>query len=167
MSHLVRYHLCRFSLQNVLCKMLVSADESNKYNPAEIQYYTSIFSLLIQLPALAFLLDPSEFQESFSHLYFVACIFNGIFYHFQTISAFTLMDYISPVTHSVANTVKRALLIWSSVIIFGNKVTPLSWLGTITVILGVFMYNKARDIDTKRRRLIPGISLNLKEARTS
>lgn len=47
--------------------------------------------------------------------------------------------------YSVANTTKRALLIWLSVIIFGNPVTFQSWLGTGIVILGVFLYNKARQ----------------------
>ena len=51
---------------------------------------------------------------------------------------------------SVANTTKRALLIWLSVLTFGNKVTLLSWIGTAIVIAGVFIYNKARDISMKK-----------------
>ena len=47
----------------------------------------------------------------------------------------------------MANTAKRALLIWLSVILFANAVTPLSALGTAVVIGGVLMYNKAREID--------------------
>ena len=54
---------------------------------------------------------------------------------------------------SVANTGKRALLIWLSVLLFGNKVTALSGLGTVVVISGVLLYNKARGIDAKRRRV--------------
>ena len=53
----------------------------------------------------------------------------------------------------MANTVKRALLIWISVPIFGNPVTLLSGLGTMIVTVGVLMYNKARDIDHKQREL--------------
>ncbi len=45
---------------------------------------------------------------------------------------------------SVANTAKRALLIWLSVILFGNEVTPLSAAGTAVVIAGVLLYNRAR-----------------------
>merc|ERR1719300_1572892 len=80
---------------------------------------------------------------------------NGVFFHFQTISAWALIDYISPVTHSVANTGKRALLIWLSVILFGNPVTFLSGLGTMVVILGVLIYNKAREVDAARLTLLP------------
>ena len=44
----------------------------------------------------------------------------------------------------VANTLKRALLIWLSILYFGNAVTYLSALGTAICIGGVFAYNHAR-----------------------
>ncbi|XP_037078134.1 solute carrier family 35 member E2A-like isoform X2 [Pollicipes pollicipes] len=67
----------------------------------------------------------------------------GFFYYCQTATAYMLMEYISPVTYSVANTCKRALLIWLSVLLFHNAVTLLSGLGTAVVIFGVFLYNAA------------------------
>lgn len=54
--------------------------------------------------------------------------------------------YIYIFLFSVANTVKRALLIWLSVITFGNKITFLGGLGTTIVIFGVLGYNKAKEI---------------------
>uniref|UniRef100_A0A6M2DZY0 Putative solute carrier family 35 member e2-like agrilus planipennis n=1 Tax=Xenopsylla cheopis TaxID=163159 RepID=A0A6M2DZY0_XENCH len=80
-------------------------------------------------------------------------LINGAFFHFQSITAYVLMDYISPVTHSVANTVKRAFLIWMSVVLFGNSVTLLSGLGTLIVIFGVLLYNKAQDYDFQAQKL--------------
>lgn len=79
-------------------------------------------------------------------------IFNGIFYHIQSVAAFAIMAYISPITHSVANTVKRALLIWLSILIFHNPVTFFSGVGTLTVIFGVILYNEGRGPERK-----PGI----------
>lgn len=51
---------------------------------------------------------------------------------------------------SVANTVKRAFLIWLSVIVFNNPVTFLSGLGTGIVTIGVLCYTKAKQVDAKR-----------------
>ena len=48
---------------------------------------------------------------------------------------------------SVANTVKRTLLIWLSVIVFANHVTWLSGLGTMFVTLGVVFYQKAKQVE--------------------
>lgn len=133
-------------LQNVYSKMLISGDKF-KYTPAELQFYTSIASVIVQIPASLFLVDISGVQKSTDSALFSAFILNGIFFHFQSITAYVLMDYISPVTHSVANTAKRAFLIWLSVLLFGNPVTMLSGLGTCTVIVGVLLYNKAQEYD--------------------
>ena len=59
---------------------------------------------------------------------------------------------------SVANTGKRALLIWLSVLLFGNPVTFLSGLGTLVVIIGVLVYNKATEIDNKLKK--KGLPMN-------
>lgn len=54
-----------------------------------------------------------------------------------------------PICFSVANTVKRALMIWLSILVFGNDVTFLSGLGTLVVTAGVFLYNHARNVAAK------------------
>lgn len=60
------------------------------------------------------------------------------------------MVVIRKIVHfSVANTAKRALLIWLSVLMFGNPVTLLSGMGTVTVIAGVLMYIKAQEYDDR------------------
>jgi len=156
-------------LQNVYSKMLISG-QSHQYSPAELQYYTSLYSLVIQIPCLIFLIDWGSVLSIFNgeddesaqlstlvHMAFLYLI-NGIFFHFQTITAYVLMDFISPVTHSVANTGKRALLIWLSVLLFGNPVTFLSGLGTLVVIIGVLVYNKATEIDNRLKK--KGLPIN-------
>lgn len=147
-------------LQNVFAKKLMSNQHSQKYSPAEVQFYTSKYSLFVQVPVLLLMINwfdlievlttPTEENLTRAGKMWVLYLSNGVFFHFQTISAWALIDYISPVTHSVANTGKRALLIWLSVILFGNPVTFLSGLGTLVVILGVLIYNKAREVDAQR-----------------
>ncbi|CAG0890616.1 unnamed protein product [Darwinula stevensoni] len=136
--------------QNVYSKMLISG-EMFKYTPAELQFYTSIASIAVQLPmALLFIDLEGVIRTTDLHL-FLAFLLNGVFFHFQSITAYVLMDYISPVTHSVANTAKRALLIWLSVLTFHNEVTTLSGLGTLIVFIGVALYNQAREYERKLR----------------
>lgn len=40
---------------------------------------------------------------------------------------------------------KHALSIWLSIIVFGNKITSLSAIGTVLVTVGVLLYNKAKQ----------------------
>lgn len=52
---------------------------------------------------------------------------------------------VPAVVCSVASTVKHALSIWLSIIVFGNKITSLSAVGTVLVTVGVLLYNKAKQ----------------------
>jgi len=129
-------------LQNVLSKKILSFQNVN-YNPGEIQYHTGIASIVAQIPTL-FLFATSKGIEDMTGQMAIIYLFNGICFHFQTISGIALMEAISPVTHSVVNTLKRAVLIWVSVIIFKNPITLFSGIGTIIVFMGVLFYNAAR-----------------------
>jgi len=130
-------------LQNVLSKKMLSLHKV-KFNPGEIQYATGLASVLAQVPTFFLFATVQAWNDMTTLPRAFLYILNGIFFHFQTLSAYALMDAISPVTHSVANTLKRALLIWISVIVFKNHVTLYSGLGSAIVFIGVLLYNKAR-----------------------
>lgn len=136
-------------LQNVFSKMLISVDDF-KYTPAELQFYTSMASIVVEIPALMIMMDFEGVEQTMDGTLLFALFIDGLFFHFQSITAYVLMSYISPITHSVANTAKRALLIWLSVVVFGNAVTFLSGLGTGIVLVGVVLYNQARHYELKR-----------------
>nr|KAG5707398.1 hypothetical protein BaRGS_005365 [Batillaria attramentaria] len=87
-------------LQNVYSKLLISG-EKYRYTPAELQFYTSIASVGVQIPACFIMMDLDKVHSSLDMTMMVFLFMNGIFFHFQSISAYVLMDYISPVTHSV------------------------------------------------------------------
>lgn len=131
-------------LQNVFSKLLLCGDHF-KFTPLEVQFFSSATSVIILVPLCYFTVDVA--QESFGPINLVLFVVNGISFHMQTLLAFTLMSYISPVTYSVCNTLKRAILIWFSVYIFQNQVGYMSAVGTFFVIFGVLFYNHARNID--------------------
>lgn len=101
-------------VQNVYSKMLISGDNFrytwvvvyiiefwcnilNNFSPAELQFYTSVASIIVQIPTTLLLVDLNISTVSTR---LISCIIlNGVFFHFQSITAYVLMDYISPVTH--------------------------------------------------------------------
>ncbi|KAH8039815.1 hypothetical protein HPB51_009071 [Rhipicephalus microplus] len=131
--------------QNVFSKRLLT-DEKVKLLPVELQCYTSLSSVFILVPTMLALVDFGKVWETWSWNMAGMLLLGGLSFHCQSFTEYILLGYISPVTHSVANTVKRALMIWLSVLVFGNQVTFLSGLGTLIVIAGVFLYNHARNI---------------------
>lgn len=75
---------------------------------------------------------------------------DGVLYHLQSVVAYVVMSYLSPVTVSVVNTLKRALLIWISVLVFGNHLVGWAKLGTAVCLSGALWYNVARQQVQKR-----------------
>ncbi|KAM4737291.1 solute carrier family 35 member E2A [Anableps anableps] len=137
-------------LQNVFSKKLLSGD-TYRFSPPELQFYTSAAAVIMLIPAWVFLLDiPAAGKGGQSFLFnqdiMLLLLFDGGLFHLQSVTAYALMGRISPVTFSVASTVKHALSVWLSVIVFSNQITLLSATGTVVVFIGVFLYNKARQI---------------------
>lgn len=136
-------------LQNVFSKKLLSGDKY-RFSAAELQFYTSAAAVAMLVPAWIFFMDlpvigRSGRSFSYSQDVVLLLLMDGVLFHLQSVTAYALMGKISPVTFSVASTVKHALSIWLSVIVFGNRVTSLSAVGTILVTAGVLLYNKAKQ----------------------
>uniref|UniRef100_A0A7N0U0Z3 Sugar phosphate transporter domain-containing protein n=1 Tax=Kalanchoe fedtschenkoi TaxID=63787 RepID=A0A7N0U0Z3_KALFE len=75
----------------------------------------------------------------------LACL---CFHAYQQV-AYMILQRVSPVTHSVANCVKRVVVIVSSVLFFRTPVSPINSLGTAIAIAGVFLYSRVEKIKLK------------------
>lgn len=73
-------------------------------------------------------------------------LFSGILFYLYNEVSFRTLNKVHPVTHAVTNTVKRVVIILSSVIVFNNKMTFNSIAGTVLSIAGVFLYSIAQYI---------------------
>nr|XP_043628017.1 xylulose 5-phosphate/phosphate translocator, chloroplastic [Erigeron canadensis] len=85
--------------------------------------------------AIASIGNPSTF--------YLWVMISGVFYHLYNQSSYQALDDISPLTFSVGNTMKRVVVIVSTVIVFRNPVRPLNALGSAIAILGTFLYSQA------------------------
>lgn len=159
---------CADCVQNVMSKRMLA-----RLKPIQLQFYTSVAALLLQTPfvlrdAAGFVKNwagqrgddpdaffampnteddrtdppPPEGGTSLAKL----LVIDAIFYHLQSVSAYCTMGCMSPVSQSVANTLKRALLVWASILYFGNPVTNSGVVGIFMVVSGVFLYNHVRRI---------------------
>ncbi|XP_057606045.1 solute carrier family 35 member E2A isoform X4 [Hippopotamus amphibius kiboko] len=136
-------------LQNVFSKKLLSGDKY-RFSAAELQFYTSAAAVAMLIPAWIFFMDLPVIGRSgrslrYSQDVVLLLLADGALFHLQSVTAYALMGRVSPVTFSVASTAKHALSIWLSVIVFGNRVTSLSAVGTVLVMAGVLLYNKAKQ----------------------
>ena len=162
---------CADCVQNVMSKRMLA-----HMRPTQLQFYTSVAALMLQCPWLlkdvgSWMRSSSSgsgrFDTDDEALYaqfkgeggtthnggdgnemalWKLLLIDAIFYHLQSVSAYCTMGCMSPVSQSVANTLKRALLVWASILYFHNPVTNSGIVGIIMVVSGVFLYNHVRRI---------------------
>ncbi|DBA00916.1 TPA: LOW QUALITY PROTEIN: hypothetical protein N0F65_006116 [Lagenidium giganteum] len=151
---------CVDCTQNVLTKRLLN----RSYSVGQLQLYTSVIAVVMQLMFLFYnwFTSPGEAASNdtasgHSNLYLVTLlVIDGLGFYLQSAFAYVLMSLVSPVTHSVANCVKRALLITLSIYHFGDVVTPLNWSGMVLVIVGVYVFNTAARIEREASEMSKG-----------
>jgi solute carrier family 35, member E1 len=68
---------------------------------------------------------------------------SGLFFYLYQEVAFKALDSVHPVTHAVANTVKRVVIIIASVFVFQNPVTRL---------FGVLLYSVAKNYFPEKKK---------------
>lgn len=79
-------------------------------------------------------------------------IMSGLtFYFYNEVSTFALKS-LSGVSHSVANTAKRAVVIVGSAIAFGEDMGLMKAVGCTVAILGTFLYAVADDLVKKVKK---------------
>ncbi|AQL03594.1 Triose phosphate/phosphate translocator TPT chloroplastic [Zea mays] len=78
----------------------------------------------------------------------------GLFYHLYNQIATNTLERVAPLTHAVGNVLKRVFAIGFSIIVFGNKISTQTGIGTSIAIAGVAMYSyiKAKIEEEKRKK---------------
>lgn len=85
----------------------------------------------------------------------LSTLISGILFYAYNELSFTVLDNVHPVTHALANTVKRVVIILSSVIMFQNQMTPLGIVGASVATLGVGIYSLCQhyfQTDTEKNK---------------
>ena len=114
---------CIDCVQNVFSKKLLKT-----LTPVELQFYTSIAAAVLQLPPMIYLVSRRLLSTVGSadgagdgRNVVLYLLLDATSYHMQSVTAYYTMSLISPVSQSVANTAKRAILIFLSIQYFGNQ----------------------------------------------
>eukprot|EP00250_Pteridium_aquilinum_P016874 c23337_g1_i1 orf=320-1639(+) len=136
-------------------KAMTGMDSTNVYA------YISIIALLFCIPAAVVLEGPTLLQNGFADAIakvgmtkFLSDLFwVGMFYHLYNQLATNTLERVAPLTHAVGNVLKRVFVIGFSIIVFGNKISTQTAIGTSIAIAGVAIYSyfKAQMEEAKKK----------------
>ncbi|GMI63553.1 xylulose 5-phosphate/phosphate translocator [Hibiscus trionum] len=138
-----------FVLRNIYSKK--SLQNFKEVNGLNLYGWISIISLFYLFP-VAVLVEGPQWVQGYQNAiqtvgkastFYTWVLLSGIFYHLYNQSSYQALDEISPLTFSVGNTMKRIVVIVSTVLVFRNPVRPLNALGSGIAILGTFLYSQA------------------------
>ncbi|KAF8663094.1 hypothetical protein HU200_055689 [Digitaria exilis] len=136
-----------YQSRNVLSKKIFAGDE-DAMDDINLFSVITILSFLLSCP-LMFLVEGVKFTPGYlqstglnrQELCVRAVLAGFCFHGYQKLS-YLILSRVSPVTHSVANCVKRVVVIVSSVLFFRTPISPVNALGTGAALGGVFLYSR-------------------------
>jgi len=76
---------------------------------------------------------------------------SGVYYYLYNAVAFLALESVHPITHAVGNTIKRVVIIITSMIVFKTAMTPLGTAGSAVAIGGVLLYSLAKNYFEKKK----------------
>ncbi|KAB1222031.1 Triose phosphate/phosphate translocator TPT, chloroplastic [Morella rubra] len=135
-------------------KAMTGMDSTNVYA------YISIIALIVCIPPAILIEGPQLMQYGFKdaiskvglHKFLSDLFWIGMFYHLYNQVASNTLERVAPLTHAVGNVLKRVFVIGFSIVVFGNKISTQTGIGTAIAIAGVAIYSliKANMEEQKR-----------------
>ncbi|KAJ8905075.1 hypothetical protein NDN08_001586 [Rhodosorus marinus] len=131
--------------RNLISKRFMKKGESSIDN-VNLFSLISIGAFLILLPISSIVEGPAAVSAiSALNVPFRTLVeklfYGGFFRCVDVLTSYMILKQVSPVTHSVGNCVKRAIVITSSVILFRTAISPVNIFGTSLALLGVLVYS--------------------------
>ncbi|KAK3140417.1 hypothetical protein QOZ80_5AG0400680 [Eleusine coracana subsp. coracana] len=136
-------------------KAMTDMDSTNLYA------YISIIALIVCIPPAIIIEGPQLVQHGFKDAIakvgltkFVSnFLLVGLFYHLYNQVATNTLERVAPLSHAIGNVLKRVFVIGFSIIVFGNRITTQTGIGTSIAIAGVALYSfiKAKMEEEKKQ----------------
>jgi len=144
------------ALKNVVSKGVMGNPWAKALGAQNTYAVINILALLATLPfVLAF--DAKDAVKVYNQVVAMGTgadvikysLYSGLSFYLYNEASFLALDKLSPVTHSVANTLKRVVIIVASCIVFKTPMTKEGAIGSGIAVLGTLLYSLAKRAYSK------------------
>ena len=141
-----------FASRAVLSKLTMDTPVGKNMDAANLYGILTMMAFVLTLP-VAFYMEggilPAKWAASVAVVgtpWLVKnIIINGMYYYLYNEVAFLTLNQVAPITHSIANTVKRVAIIVATCIVFQNPMSRIGVIGSSIAIAGTFVYSYAKQ----------------------
>lgn len=145
------------AFKNVVSKGVMGKPWAKALGPQNTYAVVTILALLATLPFVAFF-DAKDFVSVYNQVIKAGTgadvikysLFSGLSFYLYNEASFLALERLSPVTHSVANTLKRVVIIVASCIVFQTPMTLLGGIGSGVAVAGTLLYSLAKKQYSKK-----------------
>jgi solute carrier family 35 protein E1 len=150
------------ALKNVVSKGVMKKQWAKDLGAQNTYAVVTILALIATLPLVA-IFDLKTLPAVFAQVTAAGTggavvkysLLSGLTFYLYNEAAFLALSKISPVTHSVANTVKRVVIIVASCMVFQTPMTLLGGIGSGIAVGGTLIYSLAKKKFAKKPKEDP------------
>jgi len=139
------------ALKNVVSKGVMGKSWAKNLGPSNTYAVVNILALLFTIPFVLFfdLKDAGAVMDQVKAMgtgkdVIKFSAFSGLAYYIYNEASFLALSKLDPVSHSVANTLKRVVIIIASCIVFKTPMTLIGGIGSGVAVLGTLLYSLAK-----------------------
>jgi len=145
------------ALKNVVSKGVMGKPWAKGLGAQNTYAVVTILALLFTLPFVAFfdVKDAAAVMAQVAEMGTGADVvkystLSGLAFYLYNEASFLTLSKLSPVTHSVANTLKRVVIIVASCIVFNTPMSFIGGVGSGVAVLGTLLYSLAKKKYVKK-----------------
>lgn len=139
------------ALKNVVSKGVMGKAWAKALGPSNTYAVVNILALVCTLPLVA-IFDLKDFGAVYQQIVKAGTVddaikyslLSGLTFYLYNEASFLALSRLSPVTHSVANTLKRVVIIVASCIVFKTPMSLLGGIGSGIAVAGTLLYSLAK-----------------------
>jgi solute carrier family 35 protein E1 len=140
-----------FAIRNICSRASMDKPKGENMTPENLFGVLTVMSFCFALPLALIMEGPvaaSVFAKSVAKapvdLMLKASVATGLYFYTYNEVAMLALNNVNPVTHAVANTIKRVVILLACVIFFRTPMTPLCQAGSAIAIAGGYGYSLAK-----------------------
>jgi len=139
------------AFKNVVSKGVMGKPWAKALGPQNTYSVVTLLALIATLPLVA-IFDAKDFVSVYNQVTAAGTgadvlkysLFSGLTFYVYNEASFLALEKLSPVTHSVANTLKRVVIIVASCIVFKTPMSLLGGIGSGIAVAGTLLYSLAK-----------------------